>query len=55
MHFSLLFFEHGYLTYYSKLTSGIFYTYSKHYDLVNCVSDFVVGPSFHLINSRKIL
>ena len=40
MHFSLLFFEHGYLTYYNRLTSGIFYTYSQHSDLVNCVSDF---------------
>ena len=39
-HFSLLFFEHGYLTYYNRLTSGIFNTYSQHSDLVNSVSDF---------------
>ena len=39
MHFSLLFFEHGYLTYYNRLTSGIFYTYRQYSDLVNCVSD----------------
>ena len=44
MHFSLLFFEHGYLTCCNRLTSGIFYTYSQHPDLVNCVSDFFVGP-----------
>ena len=39
MHFSLLFFEHGFLTYYNRSTSGIFSTYSQHSDLVNCVSD----------------
>ena len=51
MHFSLLFFEHGYLTCYNRLTSSIFYTYSQHSDLVI----FLVGPSFHFINSRIIL
>ena len=35
----LLFFEHRYLTYYIRLISEIFYTYSQHSDLVNCVSD----------------
>ena len=55
MHFSLLFYEHRYLTYYNRLTSGIFCTYNQHSDLVNSVSDFFVGPSFHFINSRKIL
>ena len=38
--FSLSFFEHQYLTYYSRL---------------NCVSDFSVGLSFHFIKSRKII
>ena len=37
MHFSLLFFEHGYLIYYNRLTSGIFYTYRQYSDLVNGV------------------
>ena len=56
MHFLLLFFEHQYLTYNNRLTSEVFYTYSRHSDLVNCVSDFFfVGLSFYLIKSRKII
>ena len=55
MHFSLLFFEPRYLTYYHRLTSGIFYTYSQNSDLVKPASDFFVGPSFHFIKSRKML
>ena len=43
MHFSLLVFEHQYLTYYDRLTSESFYTYSQHSDLVQCVSDFHYG------------
>ena len=41
MCFLLLLFEHQYLTYYSRLTSKIFYTYSQQSDQVNGVSDFV--------------
>ena len=48
MHFLLLLFEHQYLPYYSRLTSEIFYTcvYSRHSDLVNCVSDSYCRAQF---------
>ena len=35
-----LFFEHRYLSWYIRYTYEQFRTYRKHYDRVNCVSDF---------------
>ena len=46
--FSLLFFEHGYLTWCKLYTYQIFNMYRKHSDLVKGVSDFFyLGPSFY--------
>ena len=60
MHFSLLFFEHKYLTYNDRLTSEISDTYSHHCDLVNYIYIFsnkktYIYMSFYLIESRKIV
>ena len=53
MYFSLLFFEHQYLTNYSRLTSKIFYTYRQHSNLVNCVSDFFCRAQFSFYKIKK--
>ena len=39
--FSLLLFEHRYLSWYIRYTYENLRTYRKHYDVVNCVSDFL--------------
>ena len=51
--FHFYFFKHQYLSKCNRLISKIFNTSRKHYDLVNCVSDFLYMVLFSFDKIKK--